>query len=92
MSGRKRRRPADAKPVTIYLTAAERIVLDVIEGRRQARSEGGDSPSEITADALWYYLEKVENMPRAQIEALLPSRPLEHNQSKLRQFPAKENT
>jgi hypothetical protein len=90
MGGRKKRRPDDAKAVTIYLTAAERIVLDVIEGRRQARSDDGDSPSEITADALWYYLERVENMPRAQIEALLPNKP--KPQSKLRQFPKKKNS
>ena len=89
---RKKRRPDDAKPVPIYLTAAERIVLSVIEGRRQARSEEGDSPSEITADALWYYLEKVEGMPRGQIEALLPSKPKDQRQSKVTEIPKKESS
>ena len=73
----------------IYLTAAERIALSAIEGRRQARSEEGDSPSEIAADALWYYLENVEKVPRSQIEALLPSVPEGKTQSNLKQFPKK---
>lgn len=89
MPGRKKRRPDDAKPVTIYLSAGERLVLQVIEGRRQVRSEVGDSPSEIVADALWHFLEDREKMPRTQIEALLPSKPRDQSQSKLRQFPKK---
>jgi hypothetical protein len=89
MPGRKKRRPADAKPVTIYLTAEERLVLQVIEGRRQVRSEQGDSPSEIVSDALWHFLEDREKMPRKQIEALLPSKPKDQNQSNLKHFPKK---
>ena len=90
MPGRKKRRPADAKPVPIYLTAAERIVLAVIEGRRQARSEEGDSPSEIAADALWHFLESVEKVPREQIIGLLPKKPEEKGQANLKQFPKKK--
>jgi hypothetical protein len=91
MPGRKKRRPDDAKPVPVYLTAAERVLLQIIEGRRQVRLEEGDSPSEIVADALWYYLENVEKMPRQQITALLPSKPEEEKQSNVKPFPKKEN-
>jgi hypothetical protein len=89
MAGRKKRRPVDAKPVTIYLSAEERLVLHVIEGRRQKRSEDGDSPSEIVSDALWHFLEEKEKMRREQIQALLPSNPKDQSQSKLKQFPKK---
>jgi hypothetical protein len=90
MPGRKKRRPDDAKPVPVYLTAAERVLLQIIEGRRQVRLEEGDSPSEIVADALWYYLENVEKMPRQQITDLLPPKPLKEKQSNLKPFPKKE--
>ena len=53
--------------------------------------EEGDSPSEIVSDALWYFLEVKEKMPREQIEALLPSRPKDQNLSKLKQFPKKKD-
>jgi hypothetical protein len=90
MAGRKKRRPEDAKPVQLYLTAAERLVLSVIEGRRQTRSEEGDSPSEIAADALWHFLENVEKVPRQQIMDLLPEKPKEKSETKLKQFPNKK--
>jgi hypothetical protein len=90
MPGRKKRRPDDAKPVPVYLTAAERVLLQVIEGRRQVRLEEGDSPSEIVADALWYYLEKVEKLPRDQIAALLPPKPEKQKESNVKPFPKKE--
>jgi hypothetical protein len=75
--------------VNVLLSPEERLVLQLIETRRQKRSEEGDSPSEIVADALWYYLEQKEQMSRAQIEALLPDKPKGQNQpqSNLKQFP-----
>lgn len=92
MAGRKKRLPGDAKPVTISLGGEERVALSVIEARRQRRSEGRDSPSEIVSDALWHFFENVENMSREQIEALLPSKPEDQNLSKLKQFPKKKST
>ena len=83
--GRKKRLPPDAKPVAISLGGRERIVLSVIEVRRQDRNEKGDSPSEIVADALWHYLIHVEKVPREQIEALLP--PKQEQPSNVREFP-----
>ena len=89
MAGRKKRLPDDAKPVTIYLGGGERVALQVIEARRQRRSEERDSPSEIVSDALWHFFESVEKMSREQIEALLPSKPEDQNLSKLKHFPKK---
>jgi hypothetical protein len=88
--GRKKRLPHDARPVTISLGGAERVILNLIEVRRQGRSEDGDSPSEIVADALWSYWLKVEKMTREQIEALLPLKP-EAKQSNVTEFHKKEN-
>lgn len=89
--GRRRRLPTDAKPVTISLGGSERVILSVIEARRQRRNEGRDSPSEIVADALWHFLKDVEKMPREQIEALLPAQATPEPHGKLKQFPKKNN-
>jgi len=89
---RKKRLSDDAKPVTISLGGEERVVLSVIEARRQRRLESGDSPSEIVADALWHFLEHVEKVPREQIEALLPPKPEERVKSNLTKFPQKETS
>ncbi len=88
---RKKRLPKDAKPVLISLGGEERLALQVIEVRRQSRSEERDSPSEIVSDILWHYLENVEKVPRGQIQALLPSKPEDQKQSNLTQFPKKNS-
>jgi len=69
---RKKRLPDNARPMTIVLTPAEKLVLSVIEARRQERGEERDSPSEIVSDALWRFLAEAEEMTRGEIEALLP--------------------
>jgi len=69
---RKKRIPDNARRITILLTPAEKLVLSVIEARRQQRDEDRDSPSEIVSDALWRFLTEVEKMTREEIEALLP--------------------
>jgi hypothetical protein len=87
---RKKRLPEDAKAVLISLGGKERLVLSVIEVRRQNRSEERDSPSEIVADALWHFLETVEKMPRDQIAALLPLQQKDEKQSNIKPFPKKD--
>lgn len=69
---RKKRIPDNARRITILLTPAEKLVLSVIEARRQQRDEDRDSPSEIVSDALWRFLTEVEKVTREEIEALLP--------------------
>jgi hypothetical protein len=69
---RKKRVPDNARRITVLLTPAEKLVLSVIEARRQQRDEDRDSPSEIVSDALWRFLTEVEKMTREEIEALLP--------------------
>jgi hypothetical protein len=88
-AGRKRRLPKDAKPVTISLAGRERILLNLIEVRRQQRSQDRDSPSEIVADALLHYWTDVEKMPSEQVEALLVPEP-EAPASNVTEFHRKE--
>jgi hypothetical protein len=92
MAGRKKRLPPDARPITISLGGKERLALQVIEVRRQSRAEQGDSPSEIVSDALWHYFESVEKMSREQIQALLPDKAKDQNQSNLKHFPKKKGS
>jgi len=90
-SGRKKRLPKDAKPVTISLAGRERILLNLIEVRRQQRTEDRDSPSEIVADALLHYWTDVEKMPLEQVEALLQPEPEAKSTSNVTEITRKEN-
>jgi hypothetical protein len=68
----KRKRLADdAEQVAVYLTPTEKLVLDVIAGRRKKRREERTSPSEIVADALWKVLTESENIAKERIQELL---------------------
>jgi hypothetical protein len=68
----KRKRLADdAEQVAVYLTPTEKLVLDVIAGRRKKRREERTSPSEIVADALWKVLTESENIAKERIQGLL---------------------
>lgn len=89
--GRKKRLSKDARPVTISLDGRERVILNLIEVRRQSRDEDRDSPSEIVADALLHYLKEVEKVSVEQIEALLPPKPEVKTVSNVTQFHRKEN-
>jgi hypothetical protein len=75
-----------AKRTTIYLNPQEDFALSLIENSRRMRGDGRYQPSEIIADAIWFYLEKIEGKNRAQLEALLPSMQ-EKVRSNLKQFP-----
>jgi hypothetical protein len=82
---RKKRLPQNARPMTISLTPAEKLVLSVIEARRQEREEERDSPSEIVSDALWRFLTEVEGLSRNDINSLLPkSEPKDMSKSKIK--------
>jgi hypothetical protein len=87
MAGRKRTLPDDAKVVSLSLGGAERLVLSTIEVRRRQRSEQGDTPGQIVADALWHYLDTVEGVPRHDIEKLLVAPTAEV--SNIKAFPKK---
>ncbi len=68
----KRKRLADdAEQVAVYLTPTEKLVLDVIAGRRKKRREERTSPSEIVVDALWKVLTESENIAKERIRDLL---------------------
>jgi hypothetical protein len=84
---RKKRVSETARKVTVLLTPAQELVLQVIEARRRKRREERDSPSEIVADALWKFLADVEGVEQSQIEALLPVDEPAERQSNLRDFP-----
>ena len=87
MAGRKRTLPDDAKVVSLSLGGAERLVLSTIEVRRRQRSEQGDTPGQIVADALWHYLDTVEKVPRHDIEKLMIAPKAES--SNIKAFPKK---
>lgn len=68
---RKKRLDDDAEQVAIYLTPKEKLVMDVIAGRRKKRKEERTSPSEIVVDGLWKILIEGEAIPKEKIEELL---------------------
>jgi hypothetical protein len=84
---RKRRLPENARALTLKLTPAEELALQVIEGRRRERSENRDSPSEIVADALWYFLQNKEGIGKEKVESLLPPTLSDEVKTNLRKFP-----
>jgi len=61
---KRKRLDDDAEQVPVYLTPTEKLVLDVIAGRRKKRREERTSPSEIVADALWKVLTESESIAR----------------------------
>jgi hypothetical protein len=70
MAKRKRLDP-DAEQVAVYLTPTEKLVMEVIAGRRNKRREERTSPSEIVADGLWKILTEGEGIPKEKIQELL---------------------
>jgi hypothetical protein len=68
---KRKRLDDDAEQVAVYLTPTEKLVLDVIAGRRKKRREERTSPSEIVADALWKVLAESENIAKEKIQELL---------------------
>jgi hypothetical protein len=68
---RKKRLDDDAEQVAVYLTPTEKLVMDVIAGRRKKRKEERTSPSEIVADGLWKILTEGEGVAREKIQELL---------------------
>ncbi len=84
---RRKRISENARAVTVLLTPAEELALQIIEARRRHRSEERDSPSEIVADALWAFLERFEGMPKEKVAELLPVNDPDEVRSNVREFP-----
>jgi hypothetical protein len=68
---KRKRLDEDAEQVAVYLTPTEKLVMDVIAGRRKKRNEERTSPSEIVADALWKVLTENEGIAKEKIQELL---------------------
>lgn len=66
-------------------------MLNLIEVRRQQRTEDRDSPSEIVADALLHYWTDVEKMSLEQVEVLLSPKPETKTTSNITEIHRKEN-
>ncbi|MGD0510702.1 MAG: hypothetical protein ABSA33_02580 [Candidatus Micrarchaeaceae archaeon] len=77
-----------AKRTTIYLDPVTDVALNLIENSRRLRKEKRYQPNHIVADAIWFYLEKVEGKTRQQLEALLPA-PQDRQETNLKEFPKK---
>jgi hypothetical protein len=89
MSKRKRL-DDDAEQVAVYLTPTEKLVMDVIAGRRKKRHEERTSPSEIVADALWKILTDSEGVAKEKIQELLAvSSEVVEEPNNLKLFPKK---
>jgi hypothetical protein len=84
---RKKRLDPDAEQVGVYLTPTEKLVMDVIAGRRKKRKEERTSPSEIVADGLWKILLDAEGVPKEKIQELLAVQTEKAESDKLRVFP-----
>jgi hypothetical protein len=85
---RKKRLDDDAEQVAIYLTPMEKLVMDVISGRRKKRREERTSPSEIVADGLWKILTDTERVAKEKIQELLAVRQeSEQESTNLKVFP-----
>ena len=85
---KKKRLEEDAEQVAVYLTPLERLVMDVIGGRRKKRKQERTSPSEIVADGLWKILTEGEGIPREKIQELLTVQQPE-NTNNVKVFPKK---
>jgi hypothetical protein len=85
---RRKRLDEDAEQVAVYLTPAERLVMDVIAGRRKKRKEERTSPSEIVADGLWKILTESEGVAKEKIQDLL-NVPQPENVNNVKAFPKK---
>lgn len=84
---KKKRLDADAEQVAVYLTPLEKLVMDVISGRRKKRKEERTSPSEIVADGLWKILTEGESIPKEKIEELLAVQSEDAGADNLKIFP-----
>lgn len=88
---RPRKLDPDAEQVAIYLNPTEKLVMDVISGRRKKRGETRTSPSEIVVDGLWKVLTEVEGVSRDKIEELLAvSAGASSEVQKVKPFPKKD--
>jgi hypothetical protein len=88
---RPRKLDPDAEQVAVYLNPTEKLVMDVIAGRRKKRGEARTSQSEVVVDGLWKILTEAEGVPRAKIEELLAvTRNDTTKADNLEQFPRKD--
>jgi hypothetical protein len=84
---KKKRLDDDAEQIAVYLTPTERLVMDVIAGRRKKRREERTSPSQIVADGLWKILTEGEGVPKEKIQDLLAVQTESAEEGKLKIFP-----
>jgi hypothetical protein len=73
----------DARGTVISLAPEEELALNTIILRRRKRREKRDNRNAVVADAVWYYLTKVEKVPRQKIEELVPTPPEEEKPSNI---------
>ena len=83
---RTKRLSPDAEQVAVYLTPREQLILQTIRARRKDRDEERTSNSEVIIDALWFFLEEAEGVPRQKVEELL-AQPRRRGEIKVKPFP-----
>ena len=89
---RPRKLDPDAEQVAVYLNPTEKLVMDVIAGRRKKRGETRTSQSEVVVDGLWKILVETEGISKEKIEELLSvGSPKIAESLNVKQFPAKKD-
>jgi hypothetical protein len=91
MSPREKHIPDDAQRTSVCLTVEDRAAVRWLNEIRRARKDKRTTTNDILLDALWYFLEKTENVSREQIRATVPTVPVSYPpQSKVTEMPKKK--
>ena len=88
MSPKEKHIPDDAHRTSVSLTAVDRTALRWISEVRRMKQDKRTTLNDILIDALWYFLEKTEGKTKEQIQAMVPTAPVEeHQQKKVTEMP-----
>lgn len=88
MSPREKHVPDDAHRTSICLTAEDRAAIRWVSEVRRAKKDKRTTSNDILVDALWYFLEKAENISKDKIRAMVPDVPVDVDvQNKIKEMP-----
>jgi hypothetical protein len=88
MSPKEKHIPDDAHRTSVSLTAVDRTALRWISEVRRMKQDKRTTLNDILIDALWYFLEKTEGKTKEQIQAMVPTVPVEERpQKKVTEMP-----
>ena len=92
MSPREKHIPDDAQRTSVCLTTEDRAAVRWISEVRRAKRDKQTTTNDILVDALWYFLEKTEGKTKDQIQATVPTVPVDKRpQGKVTEMPKPKN-